>query len=49
MLLNLSRTTQANLSHAIRWLNLSYAVKFNWAHRTHGTVFEGRFKAVLTR
>jgi putative transposase len=43
----LVRTTQANLSHAIRWLNVTYAVKFNWAHRTHGTVFEGRFKAVL--
>ena len=43
----LVRTTQANLSHAIRWLNVTYAVKFNWAHRTHGTVFAGRFKAVL--
>ncbi|HEX5220681.1 MAG TPA: transposase [Verrucomicrobiae bacterium] len=36
-----------NLSAAIRWLNVSYAVKFNWAHRCRGTVFQGRFKAVL--
>jgi putative transposase len=41
------RTQEANLSHAIRWLNLSYAVKFNWAHRCRGTVFQGRFKAIL--
>jgi REP element-mobilizing transposase RayT len=43
----LVRTTEANLSHAIRWLNVSYAIKFNWAHRTRGTVFQGRFKSVL--
>lgn len=43
----LARTREANLSHAIRWLNVTYAVKFNWAHRSHGTVFQGRFKSVL--
>lgn len=43
----LVRTTQANLSHAIRWLNVTYAVKFNWAHRWRGTIFQGRFKGVL--
>ena len=43
----LVRTGQPNLSHAIRWLNVTYAVKFNWAHRSHGTVFQGRFKSVL--
>ena len=43
----LVRTREANLSHAIRWLNVSYAIKFNWAHRCHGTVFQGRFKGVL--
>ena len=43
----LLRTGEANLSQAVRWLNLSYAVKFNWAHRYRGTVFEGRFKGVL--
>lgn len=45
----LVRTREANLSRAVRWLNLTYAVKFNWAHRCHGTVFQGRFKAVLIR
>ena len=43
----LVRAREANLSHAVRWLNVSYAVKFNWAHRCRGTVFQGRFKAVL--
>lgn len=43
----LVRTTEANLSHAMRWLNVTYAVKFNWAHRCRGTVFQGRFKGVL--
>jgi putative transposase len=41
------RTQEPNLSHAIRWLNLTYAVKFNWAHRFRGTVFQGRFKAIV--
>ncbi|MCL4176998.1 MAG: transposase [Verrucomicrobia bacterium] len=43
----LVRTREANLSHAIRWLNVSYAIKFNRAHRCRGTVFQGRFKGVL--
>jgi putative transposase len=43
----LVRTGEANLSHAMRWLNVCYAVKFNWAHRCRGTVFQGRFKSVL--
>jgi putative transposase len=43
----LARTSEPNLSHAIRWLKVSYAVKFNWAHRSHGTVFQGRFKSGL--
>jgi REP-associated tyrosine transposase len=43
----LVRTGEANLSQAVRWLNVSYAVKFNWAHGWRGTVFAGRFKAVL--
>lgn len=43
----LVRTREANLSHAMRWLNVTYAVKFNWAHRCRGAVFQGRFKAVL--
>jgi REP-associated tyrosine transposase len=43
----LLRTGEANLSQAVRWLNVGYAVKFNWAHRCRGTVFQGRFKSVL--
>jgi REP element-mobilizing transposase RayT len=43
----LLRTTEANLSHAIRWLNVSYSTRFNWAHRQCGHVFQGRFKSVL--
>ena len=43
----LARTREPNLSHAIRWLNVTDAVKFNWAHGSHGTVFQGRFKSVL--
>ena len=42
----LARTGEPNLSHA-RWLNVTCAVKFNGAHRCHGTVFQGRFKSVL--
>ena len=43
----LVRTPQANLSHAIRWLHVSYSSRFNWAHRQVGHVFQGRFKAVV--
>ncbi len=43
----LVRTSEANLSQAIRWLNVTYAIKFNWAHCWRGTVFQGRFKSVL--
>jgi len=43
----LVRTREANLSQAMRWLNGSYAIKFNWAHRCHGAVFQGRFKGIL--
>jgi len=41
------RPWQANLSRAIQWVQLSYSLRFNWAHRTSGHVFQGRFKAVL--
>ena len=37
----LVRTGEANLSQAVRWLNVSYAVKFNWAHRFRGSVLRG--------
>jgi putative transposase len=41
------RTPEANLSHAIRWLNISYSMRLNWAHQLCGHVFQGRFKALL--
>ena len=43
----LLRRREANLSEAIRWLQVSYAGRFNWAHRRRGHVLQGRFKAML--
>jgi putative transposase len=43
----LLRTPQPNLSHAIRWLHVSYSIGFNWANGQRGPVFAGRFKAVV--
>lgn len=43
----LIRPRERNLSRAIQWLQLSYAVRFNWAHETTGHVFQGRFKGLV--
>lgn len=43
----LVRCLEANLSEVIRCLQVSYAGRFNWAHRRRGHVFQGRFKSVL--
>lgn len=43
----LLRSGEANLSQAIRWLQVSYSSRFNWAYGFGGAVFQGRFKAVL--
>jgi putative transposase len=43
----LLRTPPPNLSHAIRWLHVSYSIGFNRAHRQCGPVFAGRFKVVV--
>jgi putative transposase len=43
----LVRTPEPNLSHAVRWLHVSYSVRFNWAHQLVGHVFAGRFRAVV--
>jgi putative transposase len=40
-------TQKANLSQAIHWLNVSYSVWFNQRHHRVGSLFQGRFKAVL--
>jgi putative transposase len=43
----LIETPHANLSQAIKWINVSYAVYFNRKRRRSGHLFQGRFKAVL--
>ena len=40
-------TPRLNLSEAIRWLNISYAVWFNHRTRRNGPLLQGRFKAVI--
>jgi putative transposase len=40
-------TPRLNLSEAIRWLNISYAIWFNRKARRKGPLLEGRFKAVV--
>lgn len=39
--------TEANLSRAIQWLNVSYSVWFNRRHGRSGHLFQGRFKSVI--
>lgn len=43
----LLRCRESNLSEAVRWLQVSYAARFNGAHRRRGHVFQGRFKSML--
>lgn len=43
----LARCRRTELSETLRWLQTSYSVRFNWAHRRRGHVFQGRFKSVL--
>src|SRR5574341_657914 len=43
----LVRTPIPNLSHALKWLHVTYSMRFNWAHQTRGHVFQGRYKAIL--
>jgi len=37
--------SEANLSRAVQWLNVSYSVWFNRKHRRAGHLFQGRFKS----
>ena len=39
--------TEANLSRAIHWLNVSYTVWFNRRHGRSGHLLQGRFKSVV--
>lgn len=43
----LVRCRQTDLSERLRWLQTTYAVRFNWAHRRRGQVFQGRFQSVV--
>ncbi|MGR3319202.1 MAG: transposase, partial [Candidatus Anammoxibacter sp.] len=43
----LIETHEANLSAAIQWLNISYAVFYNKKHQRIGHIFQGRFKSIL--
>jgi len=43
----LVRTKEANLSRAIQWLGVSYAVWYNRHHQRSGHLFQGRFKSFL--
>jgi len=43
----LLETSEANLSRAMQWLNVSYTVWFNRRHQRAGHLLQGRFKAVL--
>ncbi|HNQ88253.1 MAG TPA: transposase [Verrucomicrobiota bacterium] len=38
--------TEANLSRAVQWVNVSYSVWFNRRHERSGHLFQGRFKSV---
>lgn len=43
----LVETPEANLSRAIKWVNVSYAGYFNRKRQRHGHLFQGRYKAIL--
>ena len=43
----LLQTTEANLSQAMQWLNVSYTVWFNRRYQRAGHLLQGRFKAVM--
>ena len=43
----LIETPHPNLSQAIKWINVAYAIYFNRKRRRSGHLFQGRFKAVV--
>ena len=43
----LVETPEANLSQAIKWVNVSYAGYFNRKQHRQGHLFQGRYKAIL--
>jgi len=40
-------TPEPNLSVALQWINVSYALYFNRKRQRSGHLFQGRFKAIL--
>lgn len=45
----LVRCRRADLSETMRWLQISYSVRFNLNHGRRGPVFQGRFKSNVIR
>ena len=45
----LIQTPEPNLSVALQWINISYALHFNRKGQRSGHLFQGRFKAILYR
>ncbi len=43
----LVRCRRIDLSGTLRWLQTAYTVRFNWAHRCRGHVFQGLFESGL--
>lgn len=43
----LIRCRGASVSETLRWLQTTYAARFNWKHQRRGHLFQGRFKSVL--
>ena len=43
----LMETPEPNLSVAVQWMNVSYAVYFNRKRQRSGHLFQGRYKAIL--
>jgi len=43
----LIETPEPNLSVAVQWINVSYAVYFNRKRQRSGHLFQGRFKAII--
>ena len=45
----LVETPHANLSRAMKWINVSYAAYFNRKRERSGHLFQGRFKSILVQ
>ena len=45
----LIETPQANLSRAMKWINVSYAAYFNRKRKRSGHLFQGRYKSILVQ